>query len=191
MTQRYFNSISENINYNILRGKITKALCDFAIESIEPIKDKATTQRVIPAVKHNETGETLYKAWQKDFEIDGYKGYFSVSLGKHDYNGRKVLRIYSHAYNEAKNAYAPEPTIGEVWKINEDGEQTWQTFIDELQNLKSNYEHLPTPEQVEAYLNECEKIKKAYADFEEKRGTFSVLGGEYLNEAPSRWRVRG
>lgn len=195
MTQTHFSSIQENINYNILRGKITKALCEFAIASIEPIKDKATTQRIVPSIADpTDPSKTLFKAWRTDFEIDGYKGHFMVSLqtekNKWEDRTRKYVRIYSHAYNESKNAYAPEPIMTEIWKCGAE-EQTWETFLEELRNYKAQYDHLPTSEEVDKYLDECEEIKKTYEDFEEKRKAFNVLGGEYLNEAPSRWRVRG
>lgn len=187
-----FATIEKNINYNILRAKITKAICDFAIECIEPIKDKATTQRVIPSVYHpNDKDKTLYHAWQKDFEIDGFKGYFSVTLGKHDWNGKKVLRLYSHAYSEEQNCYAPEPSVGEVWRVGEDGEQTWETFLAELRSLSESHTDLPSREQIEKFLDDCQALKDACKLWQERREEFSVYGGGYISENPSRWQVRG
>ena len=189
---QYYYTIEREIRDNRLKTKIKNELVNFAIESIKPIKNKAVSNRVVPKIYDKEKTEVLYNAWQKDFEIDGFKGYFSITLKsekKWDGTTRKSLHIYAHGYNEKRNAYAPD--ISEYindW-TNGDGAETWDGFLADLE--RNGNKQIPTDAEIDAFLKHCEDIKAKYLEWEKKREAFRDFYGNYTNERVSLWNVRG
>ena len=195
--KRNYTTIEATLKAHRLEAKLINEACDFAIKKVTSVLDKPFNARCIDQQTPINPNADKFRAWVENINIDGYDVTISVELRKSNksyMDGKKVLAVYVHGYNEKINAYTPDVCdyIGEIYKIG-GTQDNWDEYLEELKHIKSFYETIPSDAEIEKFLTEFEKIQKYYNEHigKLKKEHLGVFWGDAIACNPEQWKIRG